>query len=253
VPVATALGSANTRLRRHAPTIVNAAWLEHFFWDGRAESLEEQARGPIEAPDEMNSSLPQIVQRLSHVREYDFWFTRLFPDRGVTPETILIALATYQRTIVAGWSPFDRWIEGDADAISTQAKRGFVLFNGKANCSMCHSKWNFTDGEFHDIGIASNDPGRAGVTGDRESDGFRFKTQSLRNIALRGPYMHNGQFNTLEDVVHHYARGGIHRFGEGNDLAPFEVSEDEVAALVAFLETLTEDGAEVPNPILPAN
>ncbi len=139
VPVATAVGAMNERLSRQAPTVLNTAWIHPFFWDGRAASAEEQARGPITAQVEMNLPLDQAVKRLESVADYKKWFSQAFPGEGLTETTILKAIATYERTIVAGASKFDEWIEGNEDAISQSAKRGFELFNGKARCADCHS------------------------------------------------------------------------------------------------------------------
>jgi len=157
VPVPGPIGSANTPLARKAPTVLNAAFTPIFFWDGRAKDLEEQAQGPLTAPAEMNSKFPDIVSRLKAIPEYQAWFNRLFPSAGVSKETLLTAIATYERTVVTGSAPFDRWIEGEETAISDSAKRGFGLFNGKAGCAACHTGWNFTDNQFHDVGFPDND------------------------------------------------------------------------------------------------
>lgn len=252
-PVETAIGAANTPLGRHAPTTINAAWVEPLFWDGRATTLEEQAAGPITAEVEMNAKFEDVVARLDRIRGYERWFAKLFPGEGVTRETILRSIATYERTIVSGWSPFDRWVEGDETAISDEAKRGFELFVGKANCVSCHSGWNFTDNRFHDIGLATEDPGRAAIAPDEPHAMHAFKTPGLRNISLRAPYGHAGQVWDLEGLIYHYASGGVQRPSLSPQMIPFEVEKDEVAALVAFLETLTDAETETLTPILPAN
>lgn len=253
VPVETAIGAANTPLGRHAPTLINAAWIDSFFWDGRAASLEDQAVGPITAAVEMNAKFPDIVERLSEIDEYADWFDRLFPADGVSRDTVLRAIGTYERTIVSGWSDFDRWVEGDDDAINASAKRGFELFVGDGHCAVCHTGWNFTDNQFHDIGIATEDIGRAALEPDNPYARHAFKTPGLRNISLRAPYMHAGQLSTLEEVVWHYASGGVERDSRSPAVFAFDITEQDVEDLVAFLHSLTDDQTEVPNPILPAN
>ena len=132
VPVSGAIGATNTPLGRKAPTVLNAAWIPTLFWDGRAPDLESQAMGPITAEAEMDGKFPEIVARLKGTPEYRAWFGKLFPKDGVTQDNILTAIATYERTVVSGWAPFDRWVEGDATAISPAAQRGFAVFAGKA-------------------------------------------------------------------------------------------------------------------------
>jgi cytochrome c peroxidase len=252
-PVAGPIGAANMALPRSAPTTLNVAYTgPDYFWDGRAHSLEEQAGGPITTGAEMDSSFDEIVQRLSAVPEYKQWFDKLFPGEGMTEATIRRSLATFERTVVTGWSPFDRWVEGDATAISVQAQRGFALFTGVAGCANCHKGWNFTDGQYDDIGLPGIDRGRAVVTRDK-NDNYKFKSPSLRNIALRAPYMHNGSLPTLEAVIKHYASGGINRPTKAPDLTPFDVTEEQVQDIIAFLNSLTEEETIVFTPILPAN
>ena len=191
VPVAAAIGAANTPLGRHAPTTLNLAWTEKFFWDGRANSLEEQAKGPITASVEMNAKIENVLKRLSNIDEYQTWFERLFPNEGVSEKAMLTAIATFERTHVSNKAPFDRWVDGDETAISDAAKQGFVLFNGKAECSNCHMSWNFTDNKFHDIGLKTEDIGRAALEPDNKMAKHAFKTPGLRNLTYRAPFMHN--------------------------------------------------------------
>jgi cytochrome c peroxidase len=251
VPVAGAVGAQNTVLGRQAPTVLNAAWMEHLFWDGRAATLEEQAAGPITAAAEMNGDFAVIVERLEAVPEYSEWFDTLFPGKGVTPDTITTAIATYERTIVAGWSPFDRWIEGDEAAISDAAKRGFLLFTGEAGCSGCHSGWNFTDNKFHDIGMPTEDVGRAALEPNNPFAVHAFKTPGLRNVMYRAPFMHNGSLIDMDAVLEHYDSGIVRRPSLSPALPPIKLSAEERADLVAFFHALTADEAEVPTPVLP--
>lgn len=252
-PVETAVGALNTRLARHAPTVLNGAWVPHFFWDGRAHSLEAQAIGPITAEIEMNATFDEVIDRLSDVEGYAQWFERLFPEEGITQDTILTSIATYERTIVSGWAPFDDWVDGDEDAISESAKRGFELFVGKAHCAECHSGWNFTDNQFHDIGLWTEDYGRGVQEPQNELARYAFKTPGLRNVALRAPYMHGGQLYDLYSVIGHYASGGIDRPSRSPLMRPLDLTVEEMEDLHAFLETLTEHQTDLPTPILPAN
>ncbi|MEW2912774.1 cytochrome c peroxidase [Leisingera sp. JC11] len=253
VPVPKAIGAAGTPIQRHAPTILNAAWVTPLFWDGRAGSLEEQAIGPITAPEEMNATFDGITERLSAVHDYRIWFDRLFPERGIRKETVLTALATYQRTIVSGVAGFDRWVDGDETAVSDAAKRGFALFTGRANCVSCHTGWMFTDNKMHDIGLQSSDPGGSGLVPREADQNVRFKTPGLRNIALRAPYMHDGSLSSLEEVIRHYAAGAAAAADRSTDIDGFALTSDETADLIAFLETLTDTETNVQTPILPAN
>ena len=157
VPVKTPVGAQNKPLARQSPTVLDVAWVHPFFWDGRAPSAEEQAKGPIQSEMEMNLQLSEAVKSIKQISDYDAWFNKVFPDRGVRPDTIGAAMATFERTVVASYAPFDAWVDGNETGISESAVRGFALFNGKAGCARCHTGWNFTDNRFHDIGTASTD------------------------------------------------------------------------------------------------
>lgn len=245
-----AFGGQGVNLDRHSPTILNLAWGKQFFWDGRAPSLEEQIRGPIESPAEMNVPMSEVVRRLEAVKGYQTLFNKVFPGKGVHEEGILQAIATYERTIVSGTAPFDRWIEGDEQAISASAKRGFDIFNGKGRCADCHTGWNFTDDRFHDIGLPTDDEGRMKLTGNA-ADRFAFKTPGLRNIVQRAPYMHNGNLQTLDQVLVHYITGGVARPSRSDKMQPVPLSGEDMKDLKAFLESLTGDDQPVSLPVLP--
>ena len=251
VPVETAVGAQNVHLGRQAPTVLDAAWRQPFFWDGRAATAEDQAKGPIQAAMEMNLPLPEAVARLSAIPAYDAWFNKAFPDKGVTDDTIVAAIATFERTVVASYAPFDKWIDGDESAISDGAKRGFMLFTGKAMCSQCHSGWEFTDNKFHDIGTTTTDIGRAKIEPDNPLAMYAFKTPSLRDTAQRAPYMHSGKFATLKDVIDHYMTGGIDRPSRSPQMTAIDLDDGEVDDLIAFLGTLTGEKQVVTLPVLP--
>src|SRR5882672_3827570 len=146
--LAVGVGYGMAKLGRRSPTVVNAAWGGIFMWDGRLANLEEQALGPIQSPGEMNMPIEQLMERLGSIAEYGPLFAAAFPGAGLKPETLAQAIATYERTAVSEQAPFDTWIEGNEQAISDEAKRGFVLFNTKAQCSSCHEGWNFTNDGF---------------------------------------------------------------------------------------------------------
>jgi len=237
-----ARGAGGIILRRRTPSLYDVAWGETFFWDGRAASLEAQALGPIEAPDEMNLPVAKLVERLQGIDMYRDLFADAFPDApAITPESVAKALAAFERSIVSGTTPFDRWVEGDESAIDAAAKRGFALFNGKANCSSCHSGWRLTDDGFHDIGLPSDDSGRGPVIAVPLLN-HAFKTPSLRNVARRAPYMHDGSLPDLHAVVNHYADGILDRPTLSDDLKRITLSEMEREDLVAFLQALSDDG-----------
>lgn len=251
VPVETAIGAANEPLGRQAPTILNAAWISPLFWDGRAPDLEEQAAGPITAPVEMNGRFEDIVEELGAVETYRTWFARLFPDSGINRANILTAIATYERTVVSGWAPFDRWVDGDETAISESARRGFALFTGKAGCATCHSGWNFTDNAFHDIGMPGEDIGRAALEPDNPKARYAFKTPGLRNLSYRAPFMHDGSIPDLEGVVSFYETGGVERPSRSAKIRPFTLNDSERADLVAFMRSLTSEKTDIKMPVLP--
>jgi cytochrome c peroxidase len=250
VPVDRPVGAANEKVGRQAPTVLNTAWVAPLFWDGRAPTLEAQAEGPITAPGEMNMKFDDLLRELPKITEYKSWFERLFPD-GMTKDNVLTAIATYERTVVTEWAPFDRWVDGDEGAISASAKNGFKLFNGKAMCAGCHSGWNFTDNKFHDIGIDTDDIGRAKYELDNVYAKHAFKTPGLRNLTQRAPFTHNGKQDNLLAIIEHYESGGMQRPSLSPLMKPFELTDAERDNLLAFLVSLTAEKSETPVPVLP--
>jgi len=243
----TAIGVPGRPLARHAPTLWNLAWAGPVFWDGRARSLEEQVAGPIITPDEMAQPTSPLIARLAADKAYARAFTQAFPENPrVTEDNLKKAIATYERTLVSPQTRFDRWVEGDAQALSSQEIDGFRLFTGKAGCANCHSGWAFTDYAFYDIGLPGDDRGRGAVL-RLEAAEHAFKTPSLREAARRAPYMHDGSLASLEDVVRHYAGGVTERPTLPRDLTRrLSLDSGEQAALVAFLKTLTSEGDPQP-------
>jgi cytochrome c peroxidase len=221
------------------------------FWDGRADSLEAQAVGPMLADAEMGMTEQAVVQRIKSTAGYGPMFDAAFPGQQIGLKTIAAAIATYERTVVSKEAPFDHWIEGDEGAISDSAKRGFITFNKKANCAACHSGWRFTDDGFHDIGLRSDDMGRGKLVSDVVELQRAFKTPTLRNIARRAPYMHDGSLDTLTAVIRHYERDFIRRESLSVEMRTYVLSEQEREDLLAFLLTLTSDDEPTTIPVLP--
>jgi cytochrome c peroxidase len=247
----TAIGNGMGVLKRATPTIVNSAFNVVQMWDGRFHTLEEQASGPMQAPGEMNGSLDNILKRISSIPGYVSQFEKAYPGEGITKDTLVKAIASFERTVVSKDSPFDAWIAGNRTAINPSAKRGYALFVGKANCAACHSGPNFTDSGFHNIGLADNtDDGRYAKLPLKAMKGA-FKTPTLRDIALTAPYMHNGAYRTLDEVVAHYNRGGDCLENLDPNIKPLNLTDAEQADLVQFLETLTGREPQVTLPRLP--
>jgi cytochrome c peroxidase len=231
---------------RSAPSMVNRLFSKAQFWDGRAASLEAQAKGPIANPIEMGNTHEMAVATVIGVEGYRPMFTAAFGDADVTMDRIAKAIATYERVVVSGNSPYDRYRAGDKGALSPAAVRGLALFegSGKGRCALCHRGSTFTGEDYKKLGIgmdsASPDPGRFNVT-MKETDRGAFKTPSLRNIALTGPYMHDGSVSTLEEVVDYY-RLATHADKIGDpDFRPLSLTTDDVSDLVELMKALTGD------------
>jgi cytochrome c peroxidase len=247
-----ALSDTQTSMPLRSPTLLNVGTVPILGWDGKFPSLEAVTFGPITAANNMNLSEAELVKRLSAIPGYVDAFRAAFGNDAISRHNIERAVATYERSIVSTSAPFDRWIDGDRKAISEQAKRGFDIFNGKANCAACHSGWAFTDGSFHDIGSATGDDiGRGQFFPTSKKLKYAFKTPTLRDVARRAPYMHDGSITTLAEVIELYNRGGIDRPSRSNEIKPLGLTDQEKADLVAFLETLTGDPKPVTMPILP--
>ena len=229
------------------PTLLNLAWQERLGWDGKFRDLETVAFLPITATGNMNLSTAEALRRLSADANYAKAFAKAFADPEVTKDRVEDALATFERLIVSGPAPFDRWIAGDETAIDAGAQRGFDLFNGKARCASCHSGWSFTDGSFHDIGTATGtDIGRGRFFPTSPALRYAFKTPGLRSVAERAPYMHDGSLPTLEAVIDLYDRGGTARPSRSPDIRPLGLTGQEKADLIAFLRTLSTAPGPVP-------
>jgi cytochrome c peroxidase len=213
-------------------------------WDGRNPTLEAQAKSSIATGSMSMRDTPTpvavevIEQRFRSNPAYVAKFNAALPGAPINIDTIVQAVAAFERTIEPEQAPFDRWVAGDENAISGAAKRGFELFNGKGLCFACHGSWRFTDDKFHDIGTTTTDRGRGVTLKDDPQMQFAFKTPTLRSVARRPPYMHNGSSATLEDAVRHYEKGGIDRPSRSPLMQAIKLTDQERGDLVAFMETL---------------
>lgn len=245
-------GHEGRELSRNTPTLLNVAFMPKLFWDGRAQSLEEQALGPIQSPEEMNQDLDALEAELNVIPGYVEQFTKIFKTK-VNREGIAKALAAFERTLVTEPSPLDRYLAGDKGALSDAAKRGMDLFIGDAGCVRCHKGPLLSDGEFYRLGLGLQDEGLAHVT-QRKEDKGKFRTPSLRNVAQTAPYMHDGSKATLVDVVTYYYRGVPTTPPDRLplDIQPlFGQSFSEISDLVAFLESLSGEAPRISPPQLP--
>jgi cytochrome c peroxidase len=232
---------------RNAPSILNAAYAPRLLWDGASLGLEDQVRYPVTHPREMNMTNGKLLKVVEANPVYRPLFAAVFGDEAVTFERISQAIASFERTLVAGDSPFDRfYFAGDTAAISASARAGWELFQGKAGCVQCHQFSRespfFTDFEYHNLGVGWEkekvDLGRYDVTKDKPDRG-RFRTPSLRNVALTAPYMHDGSVASLDAVLTYLEGGGGANNYLDEKIKPFQLSPQERADLLAFLESLS--------------
>jgi cytochrome c peroxidase len=263
-----AIGNRRKPLRRNAPSIMNVGLNHAFFWDGRAKTLEEQARAVLFNPDEMDSTEDVIVGRLSGAPDYRKRFAEVYGDDAVTIDRVATAIAAFESAIVGGRSPFDKFLRGRADALTDEAVIGLHLFRTEARCLNCHHGVNFTDNRLHEVGLSYygrklEDLGHFKIS-QRSADVGRFKTPSLRNVANTKPYMHNGLF-PLEGVLNMYNAGmpTIRRKPHQKDdplfpaksplLEPLYLNRQDLLALKTFLESLSEPPLRIRPPELPAD
>jgi len=232
---------------RNTPTAMNLSLSRSFFWDGRAKTLEEQALAPIENPDEMNLPIGEALLRLKNDKKYNDYFKDVFNSEP-SKENLAVAIAAFERKLETSDSPFDNWkFSDDPAAVSSAVKRGFAIFNGKGKCVKCHFGADFTANEFRNIGLFNgrnlNDSGRSVISGNAEDIG-KFKTSSLRNIAVTAPYMHNGMFKTLEQVIDFYndTKKTVPNAINKDSLLkkPLGLTKQEKNNLKAFLVSLTD-------------
>jgi cytochrome c peroxidase len=241
-----AVGVNNIGLRRNTLSLWNVAFNQSFFWDGRVNSLEEQALIPLTHADEMGADIDDLVAELRGISDYESLFDASFDD-GVTIENVVAAIAEFQRTLISDDSPFDRYAQGDFNALTASQRRGFDVFrSAQTRCFECHTYPTFTANTFHVLGVPDDpdnpDRGRVEVLNAPDAE-FGFRAPGLRNVALSAPYMHDGAFDTLEEVIQFYADGGGASAG-GLDvqvdekLRGFDLTDRQVDDLIDFLYAL---------------
>ena len=253
-PNQTSVGVSGERGGRQSPTVYNTAFNLFQFWDGRAGSLEEQAIGPIHNPVEMAETHDNVVPKIGKIKGYQELFQKVF-GTGVSLQGIAEAIAAFERTIISTNSSFDKFVLGDSQAMGEDAQHGMAVFKGKGRCILCHNGSNFTDNQFHNTGVPQVGPmeedlGRYEVT-RRDADKGAFKTPTLRSIIETAPYMHDGAFKTLEEVVDFYDKGGNANPNLDRRIKPLALSPQEKTDLIAFLKALTGEPIPFEFPKLP--
>lgn len=250
-----AIGFRSSELARASPTVINTAYNSIQMWDGREASLESQAMGPMENNHEMNMEMSTLFTFLKGTEGYANMFAEAFPGEEISPDTVSKAIAAFERTAVSTNSDFDRWVKGDASAMTAQQVNGFKLFNGKANCAVCHAAPNFTDNGFHNLGLPSwgdenPDMGRYAIKPIGLMKGA-FKTPTIREITRTPPYFHDGSSQTLEDVMDHYNQGGVVKTNLSPNMKELNLGDDEKADIIAFMKALESPFMSVELPELP--
>ena len=239
------VGVTGKQLVRRAPTLINRAYGKVQFYDGRAATLEDQIAGPVTNPDEMATTKDAAAAAIAGITGYAPLFEKAFGDAAVNFDRITKAIASFERTILSGNSPYDRYVAGDKQALSAQARRGQQIFERSGECSECHNGFNFSNEKFASLGIDpadhSPDLGLAAITHKRGDNG-KFKVPTLREIAHTGPYMHDRRFATLDAVLEFYRKGGIPGPSLDSRIASFFLDARAKADLTAFLESLSGEG-----------
>lgn len=235
---------------RHSPTVINVAYQKLLFWDGRASSLEEQSKGPIANPKEMSlvdnphEAYQECQERIKSIPGYRILFKEVFGNEECTIEEISKAIATFERTVLSGNSPYDRYRAGDKSAMTQEQIDGYEVFK-RTGCSICHAGPNFTDGRFVNIGVGMNaehpDLGRYEVT-KKNSEWGAFKVPTLREVSKTHPYMHDGSLATLEEVIDYYDKGGIPNRNLHPLMRPLELTEPDKKSLLSFMYALSGEG-----------
>jgi cytochrome c peroxidase len=241
------MGGSGKRETRHTPTIINRAWGKSQLWDGRMPTLEAQVVNAVTQPDEMGTSAEEVIQRLRGIHGYAPLFAAAFGDGAITFERIEQAIATFERTVVSGNSAYDRYLAGDKTALTKRQRAGLDFFNHKGECAECHAGPNFTAEKFANLGIGTDgsapDPGLEAVT-KKHGDYGKFKVPTLRDVARRGPYMHDGRFKTLGEVLEFYAKDGVANPKLDTRLTAFYMDEETKQDLLDFLDSLNGAGSE---------
>ena len=246
------IGIKGKKGTRNAPTVLNRVYGKHFSWDGRDDSLEQQALGPLTSETELGGDLELVVKKVSNDKSYVEAFQAVFPeskpDEAVSISNITKAIACFERTLTSGNSKVDRFRNEEYDALSKKARQGLWIFESRGGCWKCHNGANLTDEEFHNTGVGfgkeNRDTGRMEATKD-EKHKFQFKTPTLRDVEFTAPYMHDGSVKTLKEVVEFYNRGGAPDDALlDKKMKPLDLSEEEVEFLVEFLKALSGDAVK---------
>jgi cytochrome c peroxidase len=242
---AVSTGIRKQKGNRSAPTIINRAYTLAQFWDGRAATLEEQAKGPMANPLEMGNTHEALVGRLQKIAGYRPLFAKAFGSEEINIDRVAMAIASFERTLLSGNAPYDRYKLGNKHELTPAQIRGMSVFFDKAKCDKCHEGANFTLNAFANIGVGSDKPdpdvGRFAVTKNPRDWGV-FKTPTLREIARTAPYMHDGSLKTLDEVVEFYNKGGIKNKNLDENIKPLHLTPQEKSDLVAFMRSLSGEG-----------
>ena len=232
-------GAHGDVLPRNTPTVVNLHENEYFFWDGRAGSLAEQAKGPMTNPQEMDVDLDEAVRRIKSEPAYRSAFQEAGVDQ-IDADAIFDAIAAFEMTLETGPTRFDHWINGDTEALTEQEERGRRIFFTKGDCALCHNGANFADDDFHNVGTGTeSDRGRYEIENDAYYLGA-FKTPALRNWKSREPFMHDGRFKTLREVIEFYVQPTPTVVGK-REIDPIPLTPEEIDDLITFLDVLNGD------------
>lgn len=225
---------------RNAPTLANLAWHPRLFMDGGVPNLEVQILAPIQDENEMDHNILLVSEELSADAELQALSEEVF-DRGIDPFTITRSIAAFERTIVSTNSKYDQFLQGEVQLTAQEEQGMNLFFSDELNCGSCHSGALFSDFSYTNIGLYKDyeDSGRERIT-LLEEDWGKFKVPPLQNVALTGPYMHDGSIATLEEVIDFFASGGLTHANKDPRMTAFDLSGDEKMALIAFLETLTD-------------
>ncbi|HEX2629135.1 MAG TPA: cytochrome c peroxidase [Chitinophagaceae bacterium] len=251
--------------KRNSPTILNTWFYKHLFWDGRSNSLEDQAFSPINSETEMNSDMADMIRKLRRVEGYKPLFKAAYGNEEISPETVTDALAVFERTLTSGKADFDNFLSGEKDAMSDAALRGLHLFRTKARCMNCHNGPLLSDDQFHNTGLTNyqrehEDLGRYKVT-HKAGDVGRFRTPSLRDVLRTRPWMHNGMFDNIDTIINMYSAGmPQQKSGPANDslypkidrlIKRLDLTKGEKQDIIAFLNAITSEPYKITRPELP--
>jgi cytochrome c peroxidase len=253
----TGKGAKSMVLDRASPTVINTAYNTIQMWDGRKQSLEDQAMGPMEASVEMNMDTARLFKWLNASPGYKSLFAAAYPGEPIAAGSLSKAIATFERTVVSNTSPFDLWVAGRKGAMSEEQIKGFAVFIDpkKGNCVACHSGPNFTDNGFHNLGLASygKDKPDMGRYAHKPVESMKgaFKTPTVREAARTAPYFHDGSARTLEELVDFYAKGGLVKTNRSPDMKELPLTAEEKGQLVAFMHALSSPQKALSLPELP--